>query len=124
MASLARGRHKFNNTCVNLFYIVALCGLAGGANVDPAIKARINKNMIDVCGMNKHCMSILTMDGEYCCLRAMMPNFETATDGFWPQECAVVHDYLFDFDFQFQKKRVDHLKQLPYICVAWKEPNL
>ena len=104
-----------------VLFSLLLMGLVDGQQVQPRLGAAVRKSVAQVCGKNKHCQAMMDLNGEYCCLRGVMPNFETAQDGLWPQECAVVQDFLFDFDFQFRKRRADHLRQFPFLCAAWRE---
>jgi len=63
---------------------------------------------------------MLSMNADYCCEQTAFPGFEDRTQDYWPLECSMVHDYLFDYDFMTRTPQKDHLRQMPYMCAAWQ----
>lgn len=85
------------------------------------VLVRITYQAPEMC-MTPECDNLRAIDGDACCVRALMPpDITTETGGLWPQECAALHDFLFDFDFQNRQRRADHLRQLPFQCMAWRQ---
>ena len=84
------------------------------------VRVPLGKEGLKFCGTNMHCIDMFTLNADYCCQATEKREFVNMAGGFWPQECAILHDYLLDFDFMSRIPRRDHIKQMPYLCASWQ----